>query len=110
MLAFGTLRELTELRSTAYYLPYTSKVALRWACLVSLAGADTSIILSRHMFCHYKHVFVVTKSVFVETKDVFCRDKSMLAATNLLSRQSYDCCDNIFVFYLLVLSLYVFIH
>ena len=35
--------------------------------------------------------------VFVATKQVFCRDKSMLAATTVLSRQNYVCRDKIFV-------------
>jgi len=35
--------------------------------------------------------------VFVATKHIFCHDKSMLAATKLLSRQNYVCCDKIFL-------------
>ena len=58
-----------------------------WSCsdLVnsasSLAGAAISII------------FVATNTFFVVV--FFCRDKSMLAATKLLSRQNYVCSDEI---------------
>ena len=78
--------------SSASYLP----------CL-SLAGAATSIILSRENACRDKHIFVATnvlsrqvyfcrdKHVFVATKHVFCRDKSMLVARKPSSPQICVC-------------------
>ena len=35
--------------------------------------------------------------MFAVTKQVICHDKSMLAATKLLLRQNYVCCDKIFL-------------
>ena len=51
---------------------------------LSLAGSAVSIIFVATKVCHDRHVFVATKPVFG-------RDKSMLAATKLLSGQNYVC-------------------
>ena len=90
----------------------------RPACLLSLAGAATSIIffatniiLSRQKscfvetkyFCHDKHNFVTTNIVLSRPKDVFChdkhvcRDKHAFVATKVLSRQTRVCRNKSFV-------------
>ena len=50
----------------SFYLGQGVNYAIRVMCLISLAGAATSII-------------------FVATKHIFCHNKSMLVATKLLS-------------------------
>ena len=49
----------------------------------------TNIILSRERFCLEKRTFFATKDVFCRDRTCVCRDKSMLAATKLLSRPKH---------------------
>ena len=63
---------------------HVARASRRWnRSKLSLVGAATSII------------FFATS--FVMTKQIFCHNKSMLAATKLLSRQNYVCRDKIFL-------------
>ena len=66
----------------------------------------TKVCLQRQNFYRYKIMFVTTKyfcrdKTFVATnilsQQTFCRDKSMLAATKLLSLQNYVSRDKIFL-------------
>ena len=70
---------------------------VRPACLLSLAGAATSVlfvatnmILSRQKFCCNKNMFAATtlQACFCrDQKIVFCLDKHVFVVTKLLSRQ-----------------------
>jgi len=66
-----------------------SQTSVRFACI-------TGVSCHKCHFCRDKH------------KALLCRDKSMLAATTLLSRQDYVCRDKIFLLRQFVSTKYVF--